>query len=101
MIKHNRIKCLRCFDIIESKHRHDMVWCKCGKCATDGGTAYLRRCFEGPSEEAFEELSECVPSEMDNPALGPRTNVPKKRTKSTRKNKNSMKPRTLEGGLRD
>ena len=60
-IKVNRIKCKFCGDIIESKHRHDFVECKCRKVAVDGGTDYLRRVF--PKEiiwptDAYEELSE-------------------------------------------
>lgn len=37
-----RIRCKICGDIIESKHRHDMVWCKCGACAIDGGSDYTK-----------------------------------------------------------
>jgi len=37
-----KIKCLKCGDIIESKHRHDFVSCSCGTCAVDGGDEYLR-----------------------------------------------------------
>jgi len=37
-----KIKCLKCNSIIESKHRHDFVWCSCGSCAVDGGDEYLR-----------------------------------------------------------
>ena len=33
----NMIKCNLCGDIIESKHRHDYVTCKCGSCSVDGG----------------------------------------------------------------
>jgi len=49
MIKQNRIKCLECGDVIESKHRHDFQTCSCwnnnGKgCAVDGGHDYFRRC---------------------------------------------------------
>lgn len=43
IILNNKIRCNRCGDIIESKHRHDFVTCSCGSCATDGGTSYLRR----------------------------------------------------------
>ena len=43
-IIHNRIKCLKCGDIIESEHRHDFKACSCGACAVDGGHDYLRRC---------------------------------------------------------
>jgi len=34
--------CSECGDIIESKHRHDFVVCKCGKAFLDGGDSYLR-----------------------------------------------------------
>lgn len=40
----NRAQCLKCKDIIESKHRHDFKWCKCHAIAVDGGDAYLKRC---------------------------------------------------------
>ena len=33
----NRIKCLKCGDIIESTYRHDFVMCSCGACFVDGG----------------------------------------------------------------
>ena len=49
-IVRNRAQCLRCGDIIESKHVHDFQTCKCwgkskGKTgiAVDGGLDYLRR----------------------------------------------------------
>jgi hypothetical protein len=42
-IVHNRIMCQSCGDVIESKHRHDFVWCKCQAVAVDGGRSYLRR----------------------------------------------------------
>lgn len=59
MIIHNRIKCKRCGDIIESTHRHDFKWCSCGQCAVDGGHDYLKRSYTGESpEESYEELSE-------------------------------------------
>lgn len=37
-----KIKCKKCGDIIESKSRHDMVWCKCGSVAIDGGNNYIK-----------------------------------------------------------
>ena len=43
-IIHNRCQCAKCGDIIESKHVHDYVTCKCGAIAVDGGHEYLRRC---------------------------------------------------------
>lgn len=39
----NRCQCAKCMDIIESKHRHDFVRCKCGAIFTDGGKDYVRR----------------------------------------------------------
>lgn len=39
----NKCQCRQCGDIIESKHRHDFVRCKCGAIFTDGGTEYIRR----------------------------------------------------------
>ena len=36
-----KIKCLNCYQIIESKHRHNLVNCKCGNCYMDGGQDYL------------------------------------------------------------
>lgn len=39
----NKCQCRKCGDIIESKHAHNFVWCKCGAIFTDGGHRYLRR----------------------------------------------------------
>ena len=39
----NKCQCKKCGDIIESKHGHDFVWCKCKSIATDGGKNYIRR----------------------------------------------------------
>ena len=43
IIKANKIKCKKCNDIIESTHRYDFKFCKCGRVAVDGGHDYLRR----------------------------------------------------------
>ena len=43
MILKNKAQCRKCDDIIESKHRHDFVRCKCGAIFVDGGRDYLRR----------------------------------------------------------
>lgn len=37
-----KMKCALCDDIIQSKHRHDFVWCKCRKSFVDGGSEYFR-----------------------------------------------------------
>lgn len=41
--------------MIESKHRHDFVWCKCRAIFVDGGLDYLRA---GGNPEDFESLGE-------------------------------------------
>lgn len=46
----NRCKCRQCGDIIESKHRHDFVQCKCGAIFTDGGLVYVRRGFKNKDD---------------------------------------------------
>ena len=51
----NKIRCKKCGDIIESTHRHDFKFCKCGAVAVNGGKDYLRRCG---NHEEWEELSE-------------------------------------------
>ena len=37
-----KIRCLKCNDIIESKHVHDLQKCKCGASFIDGGDKYTR-----------------------------------------------------------
>jgi hypothetical protein len=39
----NSAKCLLCNDEIESKHRHDFKYCKCGNISVDGGLDYIKR----------------------------------------------------------
>ena len=54
----NAIKCKLCGEVIESKHVHDFVQCKCGACAVDGGHEYLRRCFR--DKDCYIDLSESI-----------------------------------------
>lgn len=53
----NVIKCNYCGDIIESKHRHDFKFCKCGAVAVDGGLSYTKRVFKNSLDD-FTDLSE-------------------------------------------
>lgn len=46
MILSNQVECLKCGDKPFSRHRHDMVYCKCGAVAVDGGMVYLKRLFK-------------------------------------------------------
>jgi len=52
----NAARCRKCGDVIESKHRHDFVSCKCGAIFTDGGLAYVRRGARDLAD--IEDLSE-------------------------------------------
>lgn len=61
-IVHNRIRCKKCGNVIESKTVHDYVECSCGACAVDGGKDYLRRCGY---PENWEDCSEVVAAEPD------------------------------------
>ena len=54
----NRLKCLRCGDIIESKYRHDFVECSCGALFVDGGLDYMRFGGEGIINDEYEDLTE-------------------------------------------
>lgn len=50
----NRARCKKCGTVLESKHRHDFVACRCGN-FVDGGLDYLRR---GGNPDDLEDLSE-------------------------------------------
>lgn len=63
MIIINKIKCKKCGEIIESRHRHDFKFCKCGAVAVDGGKDYLRRLG---NQEDYEELSIIKIEEQNN-----------------------------------
>ena len=54
-ILHNRIRCKKCGEVIESFTVHDFKWCSCGSVAVDGGKDYLRRCG---NRVDFEDLSD-------------------------------------------
>lgn len=56
-ILRNSVRCHLCGEIIESRHRHDFVWCKCGNIAVDGGKAYLKRVGLGVTNKTYDDLS--------------------------------------------
>jgi hypothetical protein len=37
-----KYRCKKCGDVIQSTHRHDFKWCKCGEFAIDGGSDYTK-----------------------------------------------------------
>lgn len=41
----NAVQCHCCLEVIESLHRHDFKFCRCGDVAVDGGRDYNRRAF--------------------------------------------------------
>jgi hypothetical protein len=53
--KRNAARCKLCDDVIESKHDHDFVYCKCKAIFVDGGLWYVRR---GGKLDQMEDLSE-------------------------------------------
>jgi len=74
----NIAKCLLCGDIIESKHRHDFVTCKCGNLSVDGGQDYWKRSIVHGIDsykelgilktEKNKELDCCNNCDLDNPS---------------------------------
>lgn len=50
----NAVRCLRCKDVIQSRHLHDFVTCSCGNVSVDGGSAYKRRLFRSDEWEEVE-----------------------------------------------
>jgi hypothetical protein len=65
--KRYHVKC--CDDTIQSTNRHDMVWCKCGKSAIDGGADYIR--FVGDWSNFELAVGECSLPECTHPAQHP------------------------------
>ena len=59
----NKAKCKLCGDIIESKHRHDFVMCRCEAIFIDGGNEYWRA---GGMLEHFERLYEPLKPKLMN-----------------------------------
>ncbi|WP_370684743.1 DUF7695 domain-containing protein, partial [Marinilactibacillus psychrotolerans] len=54
----NKARCKRCDDVIESKHSHDFVTCKCGAISLDGGLEYQRLSFKNSIDDYDFSLSE-------------------------------------------
>jgi len=50
----NKIKCLKCNDIIQSYYTHDFKKCSCGNIFIDGGNDYLRYGGKGMEDNSFE-----------------------------------------------
>lgn len=57
-IKRNAVKCLKCDTVIESRHCHDFVSCKCGNIMADGGKDYIRRVGNLHDKGSYQEMCE-------------------------------------------
>ena len=55
-ITKNAIQCNHCGDIVESRWRHYVHRCACGRVSVDGGLNYLRRSYV--EEGDYMELAE-------------------------------------------
>jgi len=53
-----------CDDVVESVHRHDFKWCKCGAMAVDGGKSYIKRAAN--SLDDIIELSETYEEQYES-----------------------------------
>lgn len=62
-ILRNSARCKKCKDEIQSVHRHDFKWCKCGAIFVDGGNSYLRG---GGDLDLFESTA-LTDEEVDKP----------------------------------
>ena len=65
-LKRNRIKCLKCGDVIESKHVHDFRWCQCKNIFVDGGLEYCRIGGAALDDDSYENLCEFEVIEDEN-----------------------------------
>ena len=69
----NAARCKCCGDVIESRHVHDFVSCKCGAIFVDGGLEYLRRgakdlnLIEDLSENISDKLSKIISKFVNRP----------------------------------
>lgn len=68
----NKVRCKKCNDIIESKHRNDLKQCGCGAIFVDGGKDYQRfgwgldRLEEGPKLDDYIDFSYSVYEDSGN-----------------------------------
>lgn len=65
----SEIQCLSCEDIIESKHRHDFVTCKCGAVSADGGRDYLRLIYPGSGKPMTDYIKIIKEEDGEQPLL--------------------------------
>lgn len=62
------IECPSCKELVWSRHRHDMRYCKCGEVAADGGRDYLRVCFTS-KEPRHVRINTDTGAEVADPAF--------------------------------
>jgi len=47
-----KVKCLNCYETIQSMFRHDFKWCSCKNIAVDGGGDYLKMSYKNEAQYA-------------------------------------------------
>jgi len=55
-----KVRCKRCRDAIQSKHRHDFVTCKCGAISIDGGGDYTKMSVPPDDPNCYEYVNKRV-----------------------------------------
>lgn len=71
IILRNGARCSHCGDEVESTHRHDFKWCRCGKLGVDGGHDYIRRIGSLGQDTSIVAIRE-----MDDPEADGALNFP-------------------------
>jgi len=87
----NKAQCTKCGDIIESRHRHDFVWCKCGALAVDGGRDYLKRSGD---IDGYIELSVTEPAIVSESKQGSELKDDRRAANTGRKKRNQARKST-------
>src|SRR3990167_9384214 len=65
----NKARCKKCGDVIESKHVHDFVTCKCGAISVDCGKDYLRRVGNRTDFEEFSIMEDDITMPVEDSSL--------------------------------
>lgn len=62
----NQAKCLKCNEVVQSRHRHECKFCTCKNVMVDGGKDYIRRGFK--DEKLAQECSVYLFQNSETPA---------------------------------
>ncbi len=70
-IVRNALRCKKCDDVIESRHRHDFVRCQCGAVFVDGGHDHLRSGGDLEQIESLHQVEEVAREDPSSTAGSP------------------------------